>query len=337
VDALAVLLVYRIAMLLFRRARAAIVAAALYALYLPIAWETIVVNNDFWAIDFTLAIVASYLEALNSTSHRRRWLLACGLLTGLGAYFHPTVLLVPLVIALARVAWVGWRVALRWGLLVTAIAAVLLVPWTFRNYEDFHAFIPTRSSFWENMWYGLAARQNSFGATEDVRGELRGEGGRLSPDLRFESPAWDAFVKPRVVKALEDHPLYYLELLARRTAQATALAYDPEWMRGVVVSPVGYRGGPLAFIVQHPLDLLEHAFQPAVFLLAMLVLIRTWGRWKREHAILIAVALSALIPYIVIHVDGRYILPAAFAYCIWVGLGADLLAEWVGRRSMRVG
>ncbi len=325
VDALAALLVYRIAMLLFRRPRAALIAAVAYAVYLPIAWEAIVVNDDFWAVDFTLVIVASYLEALNSAAHRRRWLLACGLCTGLGAYFHPTVLIIPVAIALVNIAQAGWRAALGWGLSVSAIAALLLVPWTIRNYEDFHRFIPTRSAFWENVWNGLGETHNDFGATEDLRGEMRAETARERPELRFESPAWDSFIKARVVKALEAHPLYYLELLARRTALATVVSYAPEWMRRGSVLPFSDRDGPLAFIAERPLDLLEYAFQPGVFLLAMLALIKTWRRWRREHAILIAVVLSALVPYILIHLESRYILPADFAYCIWIGLGVDLL------------
>jgi 4-amino-4-deoxy-L-arabinose transferase-like glycosyltransferase len=334
VDALAALLVYRIALLLFRRRPAALVASMLYAVYLPIAWETIVVYNDIWAVDLTIVIVATYLEALNAATHRRSWLVACGLLAGFGAYFRPNVLFIPIAIALATMPQLGWRVALRRGLSVFAIAALLLVPWTIRNYEDFHAFIPTRSAFWENMWYGLGEQPNDFGATENVGGTVRAEVARERPDLRFESPAWDAFLKARVVKALEDHPAYYLELVVRRVGQATVFIYGPEWM-GRVASPIGYPGGPLVYVVDHPLGVLGFGLEPAAFLLAMLAMLCTWRRARREHAILIAVVLSVLVPYVAIHVDERYILPATFAYCVWIGLGADLLVERVRRWRSR--
>src|SRR3984957_3754272 len=281
-DALATLLVYRIAMLLLKRRRAALIAAVLYALYVPIAWQTMIVYDDIWAVDFTLVVVAAYLEARNSTSHPRRWLLTCALLAGLGAYFRPAVIVLPLAIALAIAPRMGRR-TVRQGLMVTAMAALLLVPWTIRNYEDFHAFIPTRSSFWENMWYGLGEKPNDFGATEDVAGKLAREIARVRPGLRFESPAWDAYIKPRVVNALEDHPFYYLKLLVYRTGLATIVNYQPEWMQAGTRTPIGYPGGPSAFILQPPLGALEDAFQPGIFLLDMIAISATLRRFRRLH------------------------------------------------------
>jgi len=329
-DALAALLVYRIAMRLFKIRRAALIAAALYALYPPIAWLTVVPYNDIWTVDFTIAIVACYLEALGS-EHRWRWLVACGLLAGVGSYFRPNVLLVAPILALATIAATGWREALRRGACVTLISALLVVPWTVRNYEDFHAFIPGTSSLWENMWNGLGELPNTFGATLGTHGTYA-EVRRVRPDLRPESPAWDEYLKGWVVSAIEQHPLFYLEILVHRTAVATIWNHDETWMHRGVAPLLDYKGGILAFVVNRPFDLLQYALQPLAFLLAMLALALTWRRRRAEHLILIAIALSVLVPYLAIHVEGRYILPAEFVYLIWIGLGADLLLTRVGAR-----
>jgi 4-amino-4-deoxy-L-arabinose transferase-like glycosyltransferase len=333
-DALAVLLVYRIAMQLFNRPRAALLAAALYALYPPIAWDTVDPYNDIWAVDFTIAIVAVYLEALKSTNPRR-WLIACGLLTGLAAYFRPNLLLLPSILALATILATGWRVALRRALIVSAIAALLLVPWTIRNYEEFHAFIPTRSGVWEALWSGLGEQPNDFGAAASTA-VIKAEVQRVRPDLHFELPAWDAYLKHWVTHAIEQHPGYFLKLLARRAAISTLWMHDSLWMHRGSGAVLDYPGGPLAFAVQRPFNLLQYMLQPAVFLLAMLALGLTWHRFRRQHLILIALVLSVLLPYIAIHVEARYLLPAALAYLLWIGLGADLLLHRLAGTLARV-
>jgi 4-amino-4-deoxy-L-arabinose transferase-like glycosyltransferase len=332
-DSLTALLVWKIAMQLFKRRRAALLAAALYALYPPLAWLSVDPYNDIWAVDFTVALTAATLIAIES-QHRRRWLVLCGTLAGVGGYFRPNLLVVPAVLALGTIPLAGWRTALRGGVCVTLIAALLTVPWTVRNYAEFHAFIPTNSSFWENMWGGLGELPNDFGATLGTNGVER-EVRRARPDLRFESPAWDEYLKHRVISAIEGHPLFYLKLIAHRVAIATFFTHDGTWMRGQIVPVFAYSGGPLGLLVHRPFDLLEYLLQPALFLLAMLALAATWKGRGRQHFVLIALVVGVLVPYIAIHVEGRYLLPAALAYMIWIGLGADLLIERLRARRVQ--
>jgi 4-amino-4-deoxy-L-arabinose transferase-like glycosyltransferase len=330
-DACFALLIFRISMRLFKRRTAALAAAALYAVYPPIAWQTTVIYDDIWAVDFTIAILAVYLEAISSP-HRWLWLLACGLLTGAGVYFRQNLAILPVVLALATLPGQGWRRALGNGLVPTAIALLIVVPWTIRNYEDYHAFIPTRSGLGLVMWDGLGEIHNDFGAdwNDDVtRAEVR----RLRPHLRPESPAWDNFLLEHfVIPTIEHHPFFYAEVVARRVAVSTLLTYEGAWMHsGVTLPRMRTLASFASFSIGHPLALLEDALQPAVFLLAMLTLGLTWRRWRRQHTILIAFALSVLLPYIAVHFEARYILPVACAYLIWIGLGIDLLAERVTR------
>jgi 4-amino-4-deoxy-L-arabinose transferase-like glycosyltransferase len=331
VDALCVLLIFRISMRLFKRRNAALLAAALYAVYFPIAWQTTIIYNDIWAVDFTIAIVAAYLEAVNS-AHRWRWLLVCGLLAGVGIYFRPHLLILPAVLALATLSVAGWRRTLGRALVTTAIALALLVPWTIHSYRVFHTFTLSRSGLGSVMWVGLGELPNSFGAdaTKDeyIIAKIHGE----RPGLRPYSPAWDSFLlKHWVIPTIEGHPLYYGRIIARRSARSTLLAYDGTWMHGVTLP----RGRSLAsfasFAVGHPLADIQDAFQPFIFLSAMLTLGLTWRRWREQHIFLIAVMLFVLVPYIITWYEARYVLAAACAYVVWIGLGIDLLAERAGK------
>lgn len=321
VDALCALLIFRISMRLFKRRGAALVAAALYAAYFPVAWQTTIVFNDLWAVDFTIAIVACYLEAINS-SHHWRWLLVCGLIAGAGIYVRPTLVFLPTILALATLPSVGWRRTLSRALVPTAIVLALLVPWTIRNYRDFHMLIFVRGALGSTMWAGLGEYHNSLAAISSYT-----EVHRVRPDLRFETPAWDGYLlKHFVIPAIEHHPFLYVENVGRRILRSTLLDYEGTWMHGVTLphgrSPAAYA----AFAVDHPFALLQDAFQPLVVLLAALSMGLTWRRWRRQHIFLLAVLLAVLVPYILIYLESRYILPAACVYVIWIGLGIDLLS-----------
>jgi 4-amino-4-deoxy-L-arabinose transferase-like glycosyltransferase len=320
-------------MQLFKRRRPALIAAALYAVYPPIAWQTASAYNDIWAIDFTVAIVALYLLAMRS-DRRWRWLIACGVCAGLGAYFRPQVLLIVPALALATGFSTGWREALRRVVVTTAIGALMLAPWTIRNYKDFHAFIPTRAALWMTVWGGLGEMANDFGgdfSQEAITDKVH----RVRPDLATESPAWDSYVKHYVIRVVEQHPFWYLELLAHRVAIATVWQFEPYWMHIEPGKWSHYKGSLLGFVVSHPLDTLEDALEPAVFLLGILGLGLTWRRRRQQQAILVALVLAVLVPYLAVHVEARYLLPAAPAYFIWIGLGADRLIERVLVRSRR--
>lgn len=321
-DALCALLVFRISLRLFKRRTAALAAAALYAVYPPMAWQSTIVYTDFWAVDFTIAIVACYLQVIDS-ARPWRWLIACGLLTGAGIYFRPNLVLLPAFLALATTFGVGWRRTLSRALVPTAIALVLLVPWTIRNYNDFHRLILGRSALGSTLWSGLTEYHN-YSSTTIAIAKVH----QIRPDLRPETPAWDDFLlKHFVIPAIENHPLHYAGAIGERVVRSTLLDYEGTWMHGVTL-PRGRSPGAFAsFAVAHPFGLLQDAFQPLVFLSAMLTLGLTWRRWRRQHIFLIAVLLSVLVPYVVIYLESRYVLPAALPYVVWIGLGIDLLSE----------
>jgi hypothetical protein len=333
IDLLVLLLVYRIVTLLFRRRRAALIAAGLYALCFPIARQASILDPDIWAVYFTVLIVALYLEALQRQGGRRWWwLLGCGLAVGVGAFFRPSVLLLPLALGLASRGWPGAERPLRGVLAITAIAALLLAPWTVRNFIDFHRFIVVRIGSGVVLWEGLGEVHNDFGALDsDVGTYLQVH--RVRPDLEYFSPAYDEYLGQRAVQAIEQHPSFYAKLAARRAVLSTVALYESAWMYRGGESPFLYRartgGGLLSYVVNRPLPLLQSMFEPAIFALAMLTLVCTWRRFRREHLLLIAVVLSALISYWLLHFEARYVLPTLPFYLMWIALSAELLGERV--------
>jgi 4-amino-4-deoxy-L-arabinose transferase-like glycosyltransferase len=329
-DAFAALLVYRIAMRLFRRRRAALTASLMYALYPPIAHVVVDPNKDFWGLDFTIAVLAVYLEAINS-KRPGRWLVACGVLVGIGAYFDPGVGVLPGALALASVAVAGWRTTLRRAFVPTAIAVLLIAPWIIRNYNDFHTFVPMRISLGATLWEGLAELPNSYGpSTNDYAVYQLAH--RARPDIRWLTPASDSYLGNRALALIERHPLFYLRTVAHRIWISTLGELDVEFTSRGTTTPFAYARGPIAYVIEQPFQLVQVMLVPLVFLFAMLSLGFTWAHYKHEHLLLIAVALAIILPYLPIAVESRFTMPMTISYLIWIGLGSDLLLERLSQR-----
>jgi 4-amino-4-deoxy-L-arabinose transferase-like glycosyltransferase len=333
-DAFAALLVYRIAMRLFKRQRAALAAGLLYALYLPIAAIVINPSRDFWSLFFTIAVLAVYLETINSR-RPTRWLVALGLVTGVGLYFDPGALLLPGALALTSIGATGWRTALCRALVPTAIAALLTIPWTIRNYNDFHTFVPIRTGLGTALWQGLAELPNPYGPTRTDYATYELARG-VRPPIRWQTPASDAYLESRALAVIEHHPLFYLKTVAHRVWITTLGEVDLEWASRRTTTPFAYARGPIAYAIERPSQFLQVMLVPLVFLLAMVSLGCTWLRYKSAHLPLIAMALAVGVPYILVNAEPRYTMPMSIAYLIWIGLGADLLLARIGvRREAR--
>jgi O-antigen/teichoic acid export membrane protein len=299
IDSLMVLLVYRIALLLLARPRAALLAAAGYAVFVPTAVLTRIPYEDIWAVFFTIAIVAAWTEGLDR-ARRWPWLMLIGLLTGVGSQFRPGVVLLAPLLALASWERARWRRSLAALAIPVAVAAALMSPWAVRNAVVFHRFIPTRSGIGQNLWEGLGEVHNDFGAVLNDQVTLV-QVHHVRPDLSYGTPAYDSYLEHKALTAIRAHPGVFLHAVARR----------------LVVTTVDLRtiGGPAGFL------------EPILFVLAVYVAIRTRRRYGRQSLMLAAVPVATTLPYLLLHVEGRYVLPASFVYLIWAGLGADLAYE----------
>jgi len=118
--------------------RVAIAAAVVVAVY-PFAWqyEELLYSESF-ATPLTLAFL---VLALTGRPTRRRALLA-GLVLGVALLVRPTsiILLAPLAVCL--IFRIGWRRAIVLSALTTALAVLVVAPWTIRNAIVEHGFVP---------------------------------------------------------------------------------------------------------------------------------------------------------------------------------------------------
>lgn len=129
--------------------RVAIVAMALAAVYPPLVLLSGTLLSESLGLPIVLALVALVLAYRNGP--RPRWVApAAGVLFALALLDRPALVMfgVPLVAGLWGRPWRSWR-ALREPAVALLAAAIAIVPWTIRNANAFHDFVPisTQSGF----------------------------------------------------------------------------------------------------------------------------------------------------------------------------------------------
>ncbi|MBS1868518.1 MAG: glycosyltransferase family 39 protein [Actinobacteria bacterium] len=336
-DSLLVLVVFWLVLRLYRRRRAALVAAGVYTTFLPLAWMAHVPNTDLWAADFTLLTTAALVKALDA-ERPLRWRLAAGLCVGAGLYFRPTVMLVPLVFALCAIPFAGRRRALLSGLVPFGVALLLMAPWTIRNAVEFHQAIPTRIGVGQALWEGMGELSNGYGAVLND-GVTARQVHALRPDLEYGTPAYDRYLQDKAVRLIRAHPLFYAKVMARRAVFSTVALRNFEWA-GAAEAPFAYadRTGRsvLTWPFAEPWDalrvVLASIWEPLLLLAGLATALVTRRRWWRRHLLLLAVPLATTLPYLFLHLEARYLLPASFVWMSLAALGADLALERVAVR-----
>jgi len=234
-----------------------------------------------------------------------------GVVLGLGCYFRPELLLLAPLIALASVQWGRWQGPLRGAAIPLAVAILLLVPWTVRNADVFHRFIPVRIGIGQNLWEGMGELPNSFGAQLNDAATYQ-QVHAINPRLVYGTPAYDSFLESWAIRVIRRHPGFYAKLVGKRLLDATILLNNRDWSQSIV----------------------SKLLEPLLFVIALLTVVFTRRRFGRAHLILAAVIAATILPYLFLHFEPRYVLPASFAYLLWTALGAGLLLEWVASGAL---
>jgi 4-amino-4-deoxy-L-arabinose transferase-like glycosyltransferase len=212
-GAITVALIALIALRLFGRPTA-LLSGAIASVYPPLILIGSSLMTESLFIPLLLAAVLAALVHRESR-HRWRWAVASGVLVGLAALTRSNGIL--LTIPLCFLVWTArprWsRDAVAGPLALLASALVTVTPWTIRNFEQFHTFVPitTESGF------------VTAGTYDTVSNELTNEPAEwLPPVVQWtriiaEHPGInEAQLSNRLnglaVDYVEDHPAYVLKV-----------------------------------------------------------------------------------------------------------------------------
>jgi 4-amino-4-deoxy-L-arabinose transferase-like glycosyltransferase len=260
IDSLGCLLIFLVGRELFGR-RVGLISAFLYAIWLPIAYLSTWPLHD--ALMPFITLTCLYFFVIGVRRNAIKFYLLSGLFTGIGCYFQPTILFLPLFFGLGLFIYnlhkSNFREQVANVAKMTAISILALVlvitPWIVRNYHVTGSVIIMRPGPWSGLWEGFGEfGENPAGAqlSDEATYELvRKESGQY---IEYLSPAYQAFFKPKVLNAIKEHPGWYLGLVAKRIPRAIfnfselgiqylpLISTDyPVWMKYLYdTGPVGY-------------------------------------------------------------------------------------------------
>lgn len=223
VDLASLALTYALAWQVYRHRGVASLAALGYALYLPFALQ---VGQVMTETLFTMLLVLgvwAFAAALGQGREEGAWGLqaAAGAALGLAALTRPAGMLVPLALAVALL-WLlrPWRRALVQGAVLLAAFAVVLLPWTWRNWHLFGSFVPTSTLGGVNLYLGNFTLDREEYLTAQTAEETR----RMLILVRalemerapLNEAQLDQAFQEKALALIRAHPLRYLHLSANR-------------------------------------------------------------------------------------------------------------------------
>jgi 4-amino-4-deoxy-L-arabinose transferase-like glycosyltransferase len=221
IDSFGCLLMFLIGRELFGR-KVGLIAAFLYAIYLPIAYLSTWPLHDALMPFITLVSLYFFIKAVRTRAIK--FYILSAFFAGVGCYFQPSVLLLPLIFGLGLFIYKLRKLDFRRHVVnvvkVTAIMVAVLVlvisPWVARNYRVTGAFISMRPSMWQGVWEGFGEFDNPVGAVLDDGATYEQVKEELGYEIEYGTPEYDAVFMPKVLNAMREYPGWWLSVVARR-------------------------------------------------------------------------------------------------------------------------
>ncbi len=295
----------------------ALLTALLYALSVPMARLAIAGGiRDAWIPLILLVALFAFLKGSDGSQSCWRWFAVAGFILGVGCYFRPTVLLLPMFWAFLLFVTGRFRPRMIGKALIILLVPIvlLLFPWWVRNYIIFERVIPTNAGFWMATWQGLGEYPNSVGAVlndEVVYQQYLDAGGTAS----YFSPQFtDDYFRPKVLRAIGREPTWYLSVLFRRVISLPVQVYD--W---------GYDSAAVPLLLRR---VFFRGSTPLLFGLSALGLYLN-RRKLGESVLILSVTLYNILIHLPILTWPRYILPGNVSLLLFAAFALVQTWEYV--------
>jgi 4-amino-4-deoxy-L-arabinose transferase-like glycosyltransferase len=196
--------------------RVGIVAAFLYALFIPGIELAVRPHRDIW-VTFLFIFTAYQLLSLGHGRGTIWRLLSIGIATGLVAWMRSTVLLfvvflIPLLLVMRpRKEVLRSSIVLLIGFLLT------FSPLIIRNYVVFDKFMATRGAFWHSFWAGVGQTPNPFNVRDDDQTIVR-FAQAIDSTAQLDTDHYEQVLKQKALTFVGEHPLWYAGSVAKRAA-----------------------------------------------------------------------------------------------------------------------
>lgn len=214
--------------------RAAVLAAAIAAVYPPLVWLPSYVFSE--AVYLPMALVCVFVL---TAAARLRTAVGAGLIAGLTSLVRSSMLsFVPL-----AALWLAWRRRLALGVAFFLVAAVTILPWTVRNWREHGRLIVVAADGGVTFWTGnhpLARGEGDLAANPALKAaevEFRTAHSGLTAEQLEPLYYADA------LRRIRENPAWWLTLVARKAFYALVPigpSYTLHSTRYLVASVVSY-------------------------------------------------------------------------------------------------
>lgn len=158
------------------------------------------------------------------------------------------------------------------------------------------------------------------------------------PEIAYGSPEYDDLIRPRVLEVLRTRPGFLVRLAAHRLIRGLFLPGDRRGIPAAEASGHSFAafrastgGGPIASVAAEPLaavvKIVQRLWNPLLLAVALLSLWLHRRRW-RECLPFLGVAAAFLATAVLLHLEGRYLLPAVL---VWTLPASGVRASAPGR------
>ncbi|MEO8168052.1 MAG: glycosyltransferase family 39 protein [bacterium] len=190
--------------------RTGVVAQFLFALNPIVIWYTARIWLETTEVLVLLLIAFMMIQLLEVPSMKGAF--AVGLLIGIGCLTKSTLLLFPFVV-LGLLLYRFKSIAIKQGVVVIAATFILIVPWTWRNYQVTSSFLPVNTSLGFNLIQGdvIGEHWPSSDMTT-IDSWIEGKG-RVDSVLSSSGVAWESIEGDRTLTTFAvgnylRHPLH---------------------------------------------------------------------------------------------------------------------------------
>jgi 4-amino-4-deoxy-L-arabinose transferase-like glycosyltransferase len=336
IDSFGCLLIFFVGREVFGR-RVGLISAFLYAVWLPIAYLSTWPIHD--ALMPFITLLALYLFILGVRRKSAAFYVLSGLAIGIGCYFQPSILLLPVMFGIGLFIYNLRRQdfkkhavnVAKMTAIMLAVVMLVISPWVARNYRVTGALIGMRPGVWSGIWEGFGEfGENPVGAVLDDSATQELARKELGYDVEYLSPEYEAFFQAKVLKAIVEHPGWWLSVLARKVPKAIFVYYNiginvtlsEMWYPNQTITGMIKTGNLWEFIRSQPLAPLYLLPGYLIFLFSIApVLLSIFGIWVirknwRTLALVLTVTVYFAAVGIVFFTVPKNLMPGSLGYII---------------------
>jgi hypothetical protein len=302
-----------------------LVAAALYACFLPGIELVVRPHRDVWVTFAYILSVAVMLKISRTENKRSEIFLAIGLglLIGCTAWMRSTIVAYGIACALSFFILRSPGRAFKLCAILLTTFVLIMAPLVKRNYDAFGQIMITRGAFWHSFWAGVGQFDNPLGMIENdhfVSAYFQ----RLDSTAVYGTPRYEQVLRQEAMRFIAEHPFWYAGTIVGRAGVILA----PKIGRELFFQSTSIRSD--TGILNQKVSILPLLAVDGLMAAGLLM-----GLWlsRREKKTLLIVALPLLYTLATLspfYVVGRNIMNVYFVTILFASVSAIWLWE---RRS----